>query len=63
MRPDPYKRARSRQYKARHGIIDSKATSKFESNLPSNISDEQIFMISDAVNSINQSAVILLVIL
>lgn len=41
MRPDPYKRAKSRQYKIKHGIIDSKIATKQESVLPSNIPDEK----------------------
>ena len=40
MRPDPYKLAKSRQYKAKHGIIDSKKAVKNDLVLPSNISSE-----------------------
>jgi len=44
MRPDPYKRAKSRKYKAKHGIIDPKKATKEESTFPSNISGENILL-------------------
>lgn len=40
MRPDPYKLARSRQYKAKHGLTEKNSYQKNTDNLPSNISDE-----------------------
>ena len=40
MRPDPYKRARSRQYKIKHGLFDHVKLSNPQSNLPSNIFDD-----------------------
>lgn len=48
MRPDPYKRARSRQYKAKHGLLDSQKQPKQQLNLPSNISDEFLYLSLDS---------------
>ena len=44
MRPDPYKRALSRRYQAKHGMISTnKATSRNDNEgLPTNISQEQL---------------------
>ena len=47
MRPDPHKRARSRQYKAKHGLFGNQHQSKQQSNLPSNISDESFSLFPD----------------
>lgn len=47
MKPDPYKRARSRQYKAKHGLFEDQKHSKQELNLPTNISDENLSLSPD----------------
>lgn len=41
MRPDPYKRARSRQYKAKHGISDNKNYAYQSKDFLSSIIDEK----------------------
>ncbi len=45
MRPDPYKRARSRQYKAKHGIFDPNKYAKQDDCLPSNILGEKLWFL------------------
>lgn len=47
MRPDPYKRARSRQYKAKHGIFDHKNASDQSKDSQTSIIDEKIEKESD----------------
>ena len=43
MRPDPYKRARSRQYQAKHGMLPvRKKEAETLAKLPTNISQEQL---------------------
>lgn len=46
MRPDPYKRARSRQYKTKHGINECKKATTPDTKIPSNLSEEQINLLS-----------------
>ncbi len=47
MRPDPYKRAKSRQYQAKHGMLPVRKSKEAEilSNLPSNISQDNLTQI------------------
>jgi hypothetical protein len=47
MRPDPYKLARSRQYKAKHGINSNKTTSSHIPSLPANISEDYFYKIAE----------------
>lgn len=42
MRPDAYKRARSRQYKIKHGLISTNKFPNPESNIPSNTIADQL---------------------
>lgn len=44
MRPDPYKRARSRQYQAKHGMFPPRQSKEAQrlSKLPANITQEQL---------------------
>lgn len=48
MRPDPYKQAKSRQYKAKHGLIDTRKADKQGLALPSNISGEKLLIDLDS---------------
>lgn len=53
MRPDPYKRARSRQYQAKHGMLPGNQKPKeadAHKHLPSNITQEQIDALADLDN-------------
>lgn len=57
MRPDPYKRARSRQYQAKHGMLPVRISKEAEmlSKLPANISQEeldQILNVEDTEESV-----------
>ena len=50
MRPDPYKRARSRQYKAKHGIFDHKNASDQSKYSQTSIMGEKIGEESDNIS-------------
>lgn len=53
MRPDPYKRARSRQYQAKHGMLGGNQKPKeadAHKHLPSNITQEQIDALAELDN-------------
>ena len=55
MRPDPYKRARSRQYKAKHGISDHNKAADQSKDFRSSIIDEKYIYSKESNNNIISS--------